>query len=64
MKKRLLIIAAVFILIGIACAVAYSLIGSYVDEAGMLHEPFGLIPIGYLSVFIGLVIGIVGLIKK
>jgi len=59
-----MIIAVIFILIGITCAVSYNLIGSYVDKTGILHEPFGLIPIGYLSIFIGLIVGIIGLIKK
>ncbi|QLQ32892.1 MAG: DUF3955 domain-containing protein [Candidatus Thiothrix singaporensis] len=37
----------------------FSLIGSSVDDAGMLHEPFALLPIGYLML---LAAGVTGLL--
>ena len=30
------------------CMLGFRQIGSYVDEQGVLREPFGLIPLGYL----------------
>lgn len=46
-------IGAVFMVLGFACFMAFNMIGSTVDEAGMLHEPFGLLPIGFGLLFIG-----------
>lgn len=37
------------------CFVAYFLIGSEVDESGILHEPFALLPLGYVFGIIGVV---------
>lgn len=42
--------------IGIMCWIAFNVIGSSVDAQGVLHEPFGLIPIGWLFVAIGAVL--------
>jgi TRAP-type C4-dicarboxylate transport system permease small subunit len=52
MKKYLYLLP---FLLGIACFILFTIIGSYVDQDGTLIEPFFLIPIGYLWVFIGLV---------
>ena len=41
------------VLAGLVCWLAYGAIGSHVDEQGILREPFGLIPIGWLLVFAG-----------
>jgi hypothetical protein len=38
---------------GFACWIAFALIGSTVDSQGVLHEPFGLIPIGWLLLLLG-----------
>lgn len=46
-------IGAVFIVLGLACFMAFNMIGSTVDETSMLHEPFGLLPIGLGLLFIG-----------
>lgn len=48
------IISATLLGFGIACFIALTLIGSDVDEEGLLHEPFALIPIGYLLCFAGI----------
>lgn len=53
MKKKYLIAIIPFIL-GIACFIIYSIIGSHVDTDGMLIEPFFLIPIGILCTSIGI----------
>jgi len=42
------------LLASIGCFIALNLIGSYVDKEGGLHEPFALIPIGYLLSFTGI----------
>ena len=47
-------------ILGISCFILYSIIGSYVDQDGTLVEPFFLIPIGYLGVFIGLIFTLFG----
>nr|WP_236665392.1 DUF3955 domain-containing protein [Aeromonas hydrophila] len=36
------------------------MISSTVDEAGILHEPFGLLPIGFGLLFIGVLIAFFG----
>ncbi|RCS21343.1 DUF3955 domain-containing protein [Phyllobacterium salinisoli] len=48
------IVNATLLLAGIACFIALNLIGSYVAKDGVLHEPFALIPIGYLLSFAGI----------
>ncbi|MEZ9204580.1 DUF3955 domain-containing protein [Vibrio splendidus] len=45
---RKYIISFVFCVSGLLCFIAYNTIGSYVDENGLLVEPFGLIPIFWL----------------
>ncbi len=47
------------IVVGLGCLLAFALIGSYVDANGFLQEPFLLLPIGYLFIFLGL-LGFVG----
>lgn len=36
-----------------ALLMVYEYIGAWVDEAGVLHEPFYLIPLAWLSFFLG-----------
>jgi hypothetical protein len=40
-----------------ACSIAYVSIGSSLDEQGILHEPFALIPLGWLFLLAGLAAG-------
>jgi len=47
-------IALVSFSVSVFCFLAYHVIGSKVDAAGVLREPFGLIPIGYLALGVGL----------
>lgn len=50
--------------IGVLCFAAFDWIGSSVDENGFLHEPFGLMPVGYLALLMGVISGLVCLIKN
>ena len=43
-------IGALLILAGLGCFVAFNLLGTTVDTQGFLHEPFALLPLGYLMV--------------
>lgn len=57
MKKYLL--SLISLILGIGCMVTFNIIGSEVAPDGTLVEPFFLIPIGYLFVFIGIILAIV-----
>ncbi len=59
--KRLALIFAVACL---SCAVAYKLIGHRIDERGTLHEPFALIPLGYLTGTAAILTGTAALITS
>ena len=52
----------------IGCFMAFNIIGSSVDENGILIEPFALLPIGYallfVSVIAGVVVGVKGLLGR
>ncbi|MEG0006739.1 MAG: DUF3955 domain-containing protein [Aeromonas sp.] len=48
---------------GIASFMAFSLIGSTLDEEGLLHEPFALLPLGYLLLLTGAALALVGVIR-
>lgn len=50
-------LSGLFLADGLACWSAYRLIGSEVDAQGVLHEPFVLIPIGWLLLAAGVVVG-------
>ncbi|MBW8809902.1 MAG: DUF3955 domain-containing protein [Lysobacter sp.] len=50
--------------LGCACLLAFNLIGSTIDAQGMLHEPFGLIPIGWLLIVIGAVTGTIAVARR
>ncbi len=45
-----------FILLGIACILIKALLPETIDASGILHEHFYLLPIGFLCLFIGLII--------
>ena len=69
-KKRLLntlgACGAFFLVFGVACLFMFKLIGSTLDEKGVLHEPFPLLPIGWVFILGGigslLVYGISGIV--
>ncbi|MBI9110669.1 DUF3955 domain-containing protein [Maridesulfovibrio ferrireducens] len=52
-----------FICVSIACAIAFNTIGSTIDSEGILHEPFALIPIGWLFFLLGILVGIVCVVQ-
>ncbi|WP_346931201.1 DUF3955 domain-containing protein [Clostridium sp.] len=56
MKKYLVSLIPIFI--SIICLIAYNVIGSEVLADGTLVEPFYLIPIAWLFVFIALISGL------
>lgn len=62
-SKRLLLVSLVLSGTGLACLALFRAIGSTVDSDGVLHEPFGLIPIGWLCLLLGLVFGGLYVIK-
>jgi hypothetical protein len=49
--------------LGGACLFAFRLIGSPIDQDGVLHEPFPLIPIGWLLISLGVVAGVVHVVR-
>lgn len=57
MKKYLVSLISIFI--SIICLIAYNVIGSEVLADGTLVEPFFLIPIAWLFVFIALISGLI-----
>lgn len=59
-----LITTVVLLLGGIGCFVLSMFIGSTIDSDGILHEPFFLIPIGYLFLLLGLISGVIYLWRK
>ncbi|WP_157666780.1 DUF3955 domain-containing protein [Aeromonas salmonicida] len=59
----MVLIGAVFMVLGLACFMAFNMIGSTVDEAGVLHEPFDLLPIGFGLLFIGVLVVVFGWLR-
>ncbi|RTR06558.1 DUF3955 domain-containing protein [Halomonas nitroreducens] len=49
-------LSAFFFTTAVTCGVVYRLIGSHIDTRGVLHEPFFLIPLGWLSLALGLML--------
>ena len=46
------------------CYELFHRLGSHVDDQGILHEPFGLIPLGWLFVFAGAVLLVLSLVRR
>lgn len=61
-RNKMLWLSALVLSGGLACWGAYALIGSEVDAQGLLHEPFFLIPIGWLFIFASLTVAGLSLI--
>ena len=57
------IIGTFLLLIGLLCIVIKANTIEYIDESGILHENFYLLPIGFLFIFIGLIVILVGIIR-
>ncbi|MCG9784539.1 MULTISPECIES: DUF3955 domain-containing protein [Vibrio oreintalis group] len=57
-------VSALFLAFSVACFISFHLIGSYVDEGGMLVEPFGFIPLFWLFIFLALISFFVSLFRS
>ena len=57
-------IATTLLVIGIMCFISFELIGSEVDENGYLHEPFFLLPVGFICIFLSMILYVVFAIAK
>ena len=62
--KKSHFIPILFLFLSLVCMAAFRIIGSEVMPDGRLVEPFFLIPIGWLFLFIGIASGIIVLVKK
>jgi hypothetical protein len=60
----MLIAGALLLALAATFMVMYWRIGSYVDADGFLHEPFGLIPLGWLSGLAGVALVAIGLFRR
>ena len=58
------IIASVFIILGIIFFLISAISVYYIDRSGVLHENFFLVPLGYLSLFVGILIIIARVINS
>lgn len=56
-------VCALFLCAGFLSVAAFRFIGSSIDSEGVLHEPFPLIPIGWLCFILGIIIGGLYLIR-
>ncbi|MFH0256796.1 DUF3955 domain-containing protein [Vibrio rumoiensis] len=56
-------ISILFCISGMLCLMAYNIIGSSVDQNGLLVEPFGLIPLFWLFQLLALMALLVTLVK-
>ena len=57
--SRTYLVPLLFLLLGLACHVAFGIIGSHVAPDGTLIEPFFLLPIGYLLCALGIITGLI-----
>ncbi|MEZ8320870.1 DUF3955 domain-containing protein [Vibrio splendidus] len=56
-------ISFLFCVSGLLCFIVYNTIGSYVDENGVLVEPFGFIPLFWLFELLALVALVVTFVR-
>ena len=64
MKKISRKLAYLFISITILFTLLFEIIGSSVNEEGVLVEPFFLIPLSYLSFILGIIFAVISVLKK
>ena len=57
-------IATGLLIAGIICFVLFYLIGGEVDENGYINEPFYLLPIGFITICLSMVLYIIFAIMK
>ena len=64
MNLRYLVAAIACFLAAKGCYELFHRLGSHVDDQGILHEPFGLIPLGWLFVLAGAVLLVLSLVRR
>ena len=64
MNRRYFVAAILCFCTSWACWSAYARLGSRLDQEGVLHEPFGLIPLGWLFDFVGLVLLVLAWVRR
>jgi hypothetical protein len=64
LKKISRRLAYLFISITILFTFLFEIIGSSVNEEGVLVEPFFLIPLSYLSFILGIIFAVISVLKK
>ena len=64
MNRRYLIAALACFCVSWVCWALCASNGSYVDQDGVLHEPFGFIPLGWLFDFVGLVLLVLAWVRR
>ena len=57
-------VATGLLIAGIVCFVLFYLIGTEVDENGYVNEPFYLLPIGFITICLSMVLYIIFAIMK
>ena len=57
-------VATGLLIAGIVCFVLFYLIGAEVDENGYVNEPFYLLPIGFITICLSMVLYIIFAIMK
>ncbi|MCT4563631.1 MAG: DUF3955 domain-containing protein [Maledivibacter sp.] len=62
MKKYLLTLIS--FIVGFCCLTTYNIIGAKVAPDGTLLEPFYLIPLSYIFIFLGIIFGIFSLFRN
>ncbi|MGC8229314.1 DUF3955 domain-containing protein [Pseudobacillus badius] len=56
MKSKKHLLSFISILIGAICLLTYEAIGTKVEPDGALVEPFFLLPLSYLFIFVGIIL--------
>lgn len=56
-------IGVLLMVMGVGSFMAFSLIGSSLDKQGFLHEPFALLPLGYLLLLTGAGLTFLGFLR-
>ena len=64
MNLRYLVAAMACLLAAKGCYEFFQRIGSHLDDQGFLHEPFGLIPLGWLFVFAGAILLVLSWMRR
>ena len=64
MNRRYFIAGIFFFAAAWVCRMLYARDGAYLDQDGVLHEPFGLIPLAWLFDFAGLVLLVLAWVRR